>query len=399
MTEARDAPNVKMKILFVDQAGGLYGSERGLLTLLGRPRPLDFTAILVAPKAKLWDAAEEFVAAREEMEFGGYGWLKRPDWQLKFLSKFVGVLRHHRPDVVVINFEGNVPLLVLGCKLTRTPVIRMLKREVRLPDSQEAGYKINSLDRRSFIASDGVVCISGAVEKQLREALGVGAEFPSKAIFDPQELIDIPAGDAAARRQSLKLEADALVVGLFARIHPVKGIDTLIKAAPLVVEKLPQVRFLIVGDTDNSAFSLTYLQDLKKLAEELGIDENFIWTGFVSDPMLVMAACDLTALPTRAEGLGRVVIESWSVGRGVVASDTDGPGEIIRLSGGGLLHPVDDHQTLARHLTLLLSDERKRTQVAGLGREWTRQNCDPEIYRARFIESVQGFVTNAIHKG
>ncbi len=382
-----------MKILFVDQSSNLYGSERGLLVLLKNLKLINLEAVVVCSnKSLLWNELKRLGFKLENMEFGGYSWLKRPDWQLKFLLNFMKLIQRHRPDAVVINFEGNVPLMVLGSRLMGCPVIRMLKREVRSDDSSEPGYRMHHSDRLSFLASSGVICISGAVEKQLRHALNVGLEFPAVTLFDPQELVSLTDEEIQIRRKSLGLKADTLVVGEFARIHPVKGIDTLIRAAPLVLEKLPNVQFLVVGDVDGSALSMEYRKELDKLIRDLGVANQFIWTGFVPDPLVVMATCNVTTLPTRAEGLGRVLIESWAVGRPVVASYTDGPGEVISLSGGGLLHPVDDHVDLAHQLIQLLANPTRCAELATLGREWVGHNCNSENYRSQFLACVGKFI-------
>lgn len=383
-----------MKVIFVDQAGSLYGSEKGLLALLGRPRPADFTPILVSRRGDLWDAVEGLVEAREELEFGGYGWLRRPDWQLLFLARFLKILRRRRPEAVVINYEGNVPLLVLGCALARVPAVRMLKREVRTREAAGADYRLTATDEWSFKLCAGVVCISGAVERQLREAIQAGTDFKAVTLYDPQEPVEFSAAEALRRRRELGVRDDEFLVGQFARVHPEKGFDTFIRAAALVSASLPNARFAVVGAGDPS-----YVEELKRLTHELNVADKFIWAGFVPGATLVMAACDVTALATRAEGLGRVIIESWAVGRAVAASDTGGPGEVIRLSGGGLLHPVGDHGALAENLLRLLSDEALRKDLAGRGRDWMRSNCDPVSYRERFVEHLRGFVDDRKHAG
>ncbi len=370
----------------------MYGSEIGLLVLLGKPRPVDFSAILVSPKGKFVEATRHLIDAHEELEFGGYGWLKRPDWQLKFVLKFMAIIRRHNPDVVVINYEGNVPLLVIGSRLMRRPVIRMLKREVRSLTSSAIGYQMSATDRWSFLNSNGVICISKTVEQQLRDALNVGAEFPATTIYDAQEIPNFPASEIAARRAELGIADDELAVGLFARLHPVKGIENLIKAAPVIAKEFPQARFMIVGDADPSSTS-AYKDELHEMARKSGIGEKFIWTNYVSDPVKVMATCDLVVHPTRAEGYGRVIVEAWSVGRAIVASDIDGTGEIIHASGGGLLHEVDDYETMARHVIQLLRDPQQRAELAALGTNWTRENCNPEHYRAQFVERVAQFAS------
>src|SRR6266699_4390917 len=149
------------RILFVDQAGNLYGSEGGLLALLGHPRPVDFEAVLVSPEGRLWHAVEDLVIARENFECGRRTWYRRPDWQLNARFKFIALIKRYKPDVVVINFEGNVPLLVLGCILARCPVVRMLKREIPFGGTN---YILGRTDRWSFEACTGVICISRTVE-------------------------------------------------------------------------------------------------------------------------------------------------------------------------------------------------------------------------------------------
>lgn len=386
---------MSLKIIFVSQSSNLYGSERGLLSLLRTPLPSNFFPILVCPSnGPLWDTAQALGIDCEHLEFGGYGWLKRPDWQLKFLLRFIQIILKHKPDVIVINFEGNVPLTVLAGKLTNCPVIRMLKREVRPAHSGEPGFSMYPTDRWSFLNSKGVICISGAVEQQLRSVLQLNDNFPVTTLFDPQPLVEIDAQNIEKRRQSLGLSSEDLVVGQFCRLHPVKGVDTLIRAIAIVLKQFPFAKFLVVGDADGSENSHLYAQSLRKLSNDLGVEHALIWTGFVNDPFTVMACCNFTVLPTRAEGLGRVVIESWSVDRAVIASDTDGPGEVIRLSGGGILHPVEDHEALARSIIDLCADSKKRAFLANLGKTWLINNCDPDYYRERCIKHIEKFINS-----
>jgi len=385
-----------MKILFIDQSGNLYGSERGLLTLLSQPPLTEFEAVVGCPSGgRLWQELSRLGIPLEAMEFNRYSWRQRPDWQLQFLFHFISLLHNYQPQAVVLNFEGHVPSMVLACRMTGYPVIRMLKREVRSQSSDSQGYKITLGDRLSFLNANGVICISGAVETQLRQALDLPPQFPAITLFDPQEVTVVPQAAIDQRRQQLGVTPDTLLVGLFARIHPIKGIDLLIQAAPRILQQVSNVRFVIVGDPDNQTSGLQYRDQLKNLTHQLEVADYFIWTGFVPDPLVMMATCDIVTLPTRAEGLGRVLIEAWSVGRPVVASQTDGPEEVIGRSGGGLLHPIDDPPALAHQLMQLLSSAELRSQFGQAGYTWVKQNCDPAYYRAQFLTYVTQFITNS----
>ena len=391
-----------MKLLFIDQSGKLYGSEKGLLTLIKElnhqnSRFHHQLTVACPYESTLWNELSNLNLSLESMQFNLYTWKERPDWHLNFIFQLIKIIKKCDPDAIVINFEGNVPQIVLACNLTRYPVIRMLKREVRANNSGRLGYKIRLLDKLSFRRCSGVICISGAVEKQLKAALCNKDLPPIYTLFDPQEVKTVSLDTIQIQRQNLGLKPHELLVGEFARINPVKGIDLLIRAAPLVLRKVSEVRFVIAGDVDNATSRPCYLRDLKKLAKELGVSDRFIWTGFVEDPLSLMAACDIITLPTRAEGLGRVLIEAWSVNRPVVASQVDGPEEVISLSGGGLLHPVDDHEALAAQLIKLLLNPEKRDALANMGRDWVFKNCSPQQYKNKFLEIVKACMSSKTH--
>ena len=274
-------------------------------------------------------------------------------------------------------------------------MFRILQREIRPAGSLLRGFKSSFVDRIAFRGCRGVFCSSEAIRRELLDALSNGCAFPGgNAVSSGCTFRRGCRRSTRPCRIDLGLPLDAPVVGQFSRIHPVKGIDTFLRAAALIHTAFPDARFLVVGDSDDSREGSAYKNQLKELSHELKIADRVIWTGFSTKPQLLMAACDATALATRAEGLGLVVLESWLAGRPVAASDIDGPGETVGLSGGGLLHPVDDYRTMAVNLLHLLRNPAERQERARRGREWVLKTCSAEIFQQRFLAELGHFLAN-----
>jgi glycosyltransferase involved in cell wall biosynthesis len=105
-----------------------------------------------------------------------------------------------------------------------------------------------------------------------------------------------------------------------------------------------------------------------------------------------MSLCSLVVMPSRAEALGRVLLEAWAVRRPVIGSDLEGIQEVVTQSGGGLLVPSEHPLALAQSIERLLDDAALRERLGDSGRRWLRQNCDPARYAERFADFLLQFV-------
>jgi glycosyltransferase involved in cell wall biosynthesis len=152
-----------------------------------------------------------------------------------------------------------------------------------------------------------------------------------------------------------RLDDSSLIIGMVGSITQRKGADTLVRAAPQVIRELPQVVFAIIGDvpTGHESFEC----DLKRDIRELGLEKNFVFTGFLARPAEIYGPLDLMVLPSRSEGLPSVLIEALSYGVPVVATDIAGAKEIVCAPLLGRLVPVDDDESLSRAIIERLRNE------------------------------------------
>jgi glycosyltransferase involved in cell wall biosynthesis len=138
------------------------------------------------------------------------------------------------------------------------------------------------------------------------------------------------------------------VVLTMARIYPLKGIDTLIETAHLVLKEIPSVRWRILGDVGDRA----YYNSCRDLADRLGIAGSIEW-GQSSTPAVEYRKADLFFLPSISEAMPYCVIEAMLSGCPVVATDVGGVAEL--LAGTGLIAPPRDPESLAASIVSLLS--------------------------------------------
>lgn len=144
-------------------------------------------------------------------------------------------------------------------------------------------------------------------------------------------------------------------IGFCGRIVEEKGIDVLLKAAPIVKEAMPDVQFLIAGDFNNIAGGSIY----EELRTNIGWDETYVeFLGRLSTEQLIdfYYSLDLFVLPSinSLEAFGMVQVEAMLAGVPVVASDLPGVREITRKTKMGETVIPKDAEKLANTIIKVL---------------------------------------------
>jgi glycosyltransferase involved in cell wall biosynthesis len=160
------------------------------------------------------------------------------------------------------------------------------------------------------------------------------------------------------------------------RLHTNKGFDVLLRA----LQQLPQAWLWLAGSGPEA-------QALQRLARELGVAARVRWLGWRGDVTALMRSADVFVCPSRHEGLGSIVLESWAHDCPLVATRSQGPAELIRHEHDGLLADIDDSAGLARAIATLLDSAGLRQQLAQAG----RQRYQREFSRARISADYREF--------
>lgn len=174
-------------------------------------------------------------------------------------------------------------------------------------------------------------------------------------------------------------------IGIVGRLSVIKGHDLLIKAMASVVEEIPNVLLLIIGDGPN-------LQMIKNMVSDLNIDANVEFVGHVSDVVPYLSRLDVFILPSVMEGLPIAIIEAIACGLPVIASNVAGiPDIVIDGKTGLLLQERSPEQTSKAILTLLKDKELARK----MGKQ-ARQHAQKKFSSERWILEIENLFIEAI---
>jgi glycosyltransferase involved in cell wall biosynthesis len=155
-----------------------------------------------------------------------------------------------------------------------------------------------------------------------------------------------------------------LVVGKIARLFRLKGYEYVLEAAPAIVRKFPEARFLFVGDG-------TLRRSLERQARELGVRDRVIFAGLVEPGEIpaMIKAMDVVVHASLREGLARVLPQALLSGCPVVSFAVDGAGEVVRDGETGFLVEPKSAAGLADAIIRVLSDLPAARRMARRGRE------------------------------
>jgi glycosyltransferase involved in cell wall biosynthesis len=197
---------------------------------------------------------------------------------------------------------------------------------------------------------------------------------------------------------------DAVLVGLAARLDPMKGHDVFCAAARRVLDRFPQARFVLCGQGTSLAEAPGGVLDA--LLERFGLDDAVIRLGRRDDMPAVLAALDVLALPSLGEGFPNVLAEALACGTPVASLDVGearalvgldepgGPGGFVAAAGASA--PGAGVQARAAALAACLEqalaltpEERTRLGAAGRAHVLARYGLDAAVERwAMHFESL-----------
>jgi len=212
------------------------------------------------------------------------------------------------------------------------------------------------ISRANYLYADVVSPVTN-FNRRWEIPYGVAAE-KIEAIYngvDPDLFVPAPKPPHRSQRP---------VVVAAARIFPLKDIETMIRSAAVVRERIPDVHYLVHGSLDAD---VPYVEKCRALIAELGLVQTFELAGHHDRPAEVYTEGDLTALSSISEAFPYTVLESMSCGRPVVATDVGGVREA--LEGFGIIVPPRDPEAFGQAVIELLENPGFRFELGRRARE------------------------------
>jgi glycosyltransferase involved in cell wall biosynthesis len=317
-------------------------------------------------------------------ELGGPWRPRRLDGALYFLTlpfRTRRELRRSAPDAVLVQGAHEAWFVLLGRSLSgvRAPVVLDIHGDWRSPTrlyGSPARRLLSPLADRAALSAlrraDAVRTISDYTTELVRShGVEPAAVFP--AFMDLEPFLGPPEPQPTRPR--------ALFVGV---LELYKGIDDLAAAWRLAAPRLPGVTLHLVGKGTRREVVEALLRDTPAQTE---------WTESLPTEGVARAldAATTLVLPSRSEGMGRVLVEAFCRGRPAVASRVGGIVDLVRDGENGLLVPPQQPEALAEALVRVLGDPALAGRLgAGAKASAGPWVATPEEYTQRLAALVSG---------
>jgi phosphatidylinositol alpha-1,6-mannosyltransferase len=202
---------------------------------------------------------------------------------------------------------------------------------------------------------------------------------------DPQSFcVSLKAAQRIRQKHQLGIAPVLLTVG---RLQRRKGQDMVIQALPRILQRIPQVKYVMVGTGEE-------LASLTTLAQVLGVQDSIVFAGSVPDQELAAyyAMCDVFIMPNRQiggdiEGFGMVYLEAGAAGKPVIGGTSGGTDDAIVEGVTGRRVDGNSCDEIANAVIDLLStpDKAKAMGVRGLQRVENEFTWDIVVQRTRVL--------------
>ena len=282
---------------------------------------------------------------------------------LMALFELISLMRRQRYDIVHTHNSKAGFIGRLAARITEVPIVVHTIHGFAFHEFEKPPRQILFILLERFAArfADKLITVSEPL-KQWGLRLGIGKKEQYITIYDGIEInrfiLDVNIGQ---KRQEFGIKAADLVVGVVSKLWEGKGHRCILQAAQKVVKKVPDVRFMFVGEG--------YLRkELEELTQKLGLSDYVIFTGFRTDVPEVTAIFDIAILASFYEGLGRVLLEAMVLGKPVIATRVGGIVDVVEDGETGILVAPNDADALAKALIRLLKDGELRMRMGEAGR-------------------------------
>lgn len=231
----------------------------------------------------------------------------------------------------------------------------------------------SSMSRLAYAYADKITTL---FEGNRRLQIEDGADRKKTAIIPNG--VDIAAFDEVLRKKSKGNERRT--IAFIGRIVPIKDVKTLIKAAKIIVQKLPDARILLIGPQEEES---QYYQDCSGLIKMMRLEENVVFTGHV-DVKSYFPSIDVVLLTSISEAQPLVILEAAACGIPAVVSDVGSCRELLqgrdeedaRLGPGGIICKFHSPEDTARATIDLLTDDDLYESMSRAGMERVRRYYD-----------------------
>lgn len=246
-------------------------------------------------------------------------------------------------------------------------------------------FFVHQCERLTLHRLDAIIANS----EYTREAIQRAYRLPSYKIFKCFKCIDLDVYRASRCSYS---STDGLVLFVGGNMQR-KGLQELIKAAPLVVKRRPDVKFYVVGRDNN-------IPKMMQLCRQSGVETHFAFLGWLPNEEVrkLYLEASVFVMPSLSEAFGVAILEAMASGIPVVATRVGGIPELVEHGVNGLLIEPNNYEVLAEAILAVLEDANLAARLGRQGRITAQRfgleqmlKCTYRVYEAVLQGSWSSF--------
>ncbi len=347
------------------------------------------TGPAIGPEGSLMDRAREAgfrIVEVSEMRRSIHPWR---DWSS--YQRLVSVLNELRPDIVHTHSSKAGIIGRYAAAKAKIPTVHTIHGASFHRGQSGLAFNVyRALERWAARRTDAFISVCDSLTEQYVSA-GVAPADKFTTIYsgmDVDPFLNPPRGRVEVRQQ-LGLKPEHVAIAKVARLFHLKGHKFLIEAARQIIDRSPNVRFVLIGDGVLRA-------EFEQRISELGLSDHFILTGLVPPERIpeLISAADIVAHTSEWEGLARVLPQGLIAGKPVVSYDVDGAREVVIPEETGYLLPVEEITGLAEAICELAESAALRERLGINGRERFTETFRHQTMTAQIREVYQRVLAN-----
>ncbi len=311
--------------------------------------------------------------------------LKYRRWDARVIWRIVQICKEKRIDILHPHLQKGIISSLVASFFYKCKVVVHVRGGVFLKGGSFVLYRLLLRllrNRASVFISNSQATLESLVKK-----VGVKAG-KIKVVYNPVDFKRFEPNTASRNqmRNRLRIAEKETVIGFVGRLHPVKGVDILIKAFASFLKKAPQSLLLLAGDGPER-------KTLEQLTKTLKVSELVRFLGMRDDIPAIMATFDIGVIPSRQEPFGRVAVELMRMRVPVICSGVDGLSEIVTDGDTGLITEQNTPEQITAAIEQLEKDKALRGKLIDNAFEYSKQFSAGE--HVKKIEKIYEEVLNS----
>ncbi len=349
-------------ILHIETGRHLYGGALQVLYLAKGLAEAGCRNTIVCPRGS--DIANSDVPATQVYTVPVKG-----DLDALFMLRLRRIISTVRPDLVHVHSRRGADIWsAVAAWCTNTPAI--ITRRVDNPESP-------AIARLKYRSYRRVVAISEGIRRLL-----ISEGVPPRKIECIPSAVDAERFIAPCDRhwflREFELRPTQRTIGMIAQFIRRKGHRFLIAAAPMIMARCPEARFLLFGKGPLE-------EEIRRQCSRIGIADQVIFAGFRHDLARILPCLDVVVHPATLEGLGVSLLQAAAAGVPIVASRVGGIPEVVMDGFSGILIDPEDTGELVNSVTRLLSEPELARLLGERGRRIAIEDFSIDAMVKRYL--------------